>query len=123
MANLRVSFHFTGMLFDTVTQIYTLIMTVSWDLPDYPNGVIASYEVNVIQSDTSSAIVYTNNSVTATSVAQLVMVLPFTNYTVTVTASTSSGQGENSAIIIESPEAGRRILWSLPPLLYSTICT
>ena len=92
-------------------------MTVSWEEPVYPNGVITSYEVTVAQTDNSSATVYTKDSLTVTSVTQSVMILPFTNYTVTVTAATLAGQGEKSTIIIESPEAGRRILWSFPPLL------
>ena len=37
------------------------------------------------------------------------MVLPFTNYTVTVTASTSAGQGDPESAIELSPEAGIQI--------------
>ena len=87
--------------------MYYLVLNISWEEHVEPNGVITSYEVTVAQTDNSSAIVYTNDSLTVTSVTQSVMVLPFTNYTVTVTASTSAGQGEEIVTSFESPEAGR----------------
>ena len=76
-----------------------------WDEPIYPNGEIESYEVTVVQTDNPSNDVYSNN-VTDLSVTESVMVLPFTNYTVSVAASTSAGQGEESTFTIESPQAG-----------------
>ena len=85
--------------------MYSLDLNIAWDEPINPNGVITSYEVTVTQTDNSSDIVYTDDSLTVTSVTQSVMVLPFTNYTVTVTASTSAGEGDKSTIIIEFPEA------------------
>ena len=88
--------------------MYTLDMTVTWEEPIYPNGVITSYEVTVAQTDNSSVIVYTDDSLTVTSVTQSVMVLPFTNYTVTVTASTSAGQGDPESVVELSPEAGKQ---------------
>ena len=52
----------------------------------------------------SSDVVYSNDGVTDLAVTESVMVLPYTNYTVTVAASTSAGQGGESTIIILSPE-------------------
>ena len=78
-----------------------------WYQPSYPNGVITSYEVVVTQTDDSSIVVYSNSSLPVPNVTESVMVLPFTNYTVSVAASTSAGQGDRSVFIIESPEAGR----------------
>ena len=75
-----------------------LILDVSWEEPINPNGVITSYEVTVAEADNSSNIVYTNYSLTVTSIHQTVMIQSFTNYTVTVAASTSAGQGEGMAI-------------------------
>ena len=92
-------------MYDVTTRMYTVDVNISWSKPMSPNRVITSYEVTVAQTDNTCAIVYTNDSLTVTSVTQSVMVLPFTNYTVTVTASTSAGQGEKSTIMIESPEA------------------
>ena len=82
-------------------------MNISWNEPTNPNGVITSYEVTVHQTDNPSVTVYTNTTLTVTSVTPSVMVLPFTNYTVTVAANTSAGQGEGVSIIIESPQAGK----------------
>ena len=84
--------------------MYTLDMTISWNEPNHTNGDITFYEVTVAQTFNSNNIVYNNNSL-ATSVTESVMVLPFTNYTVTVTVYTSTGQGEATTINFESPEA------------------
>ena len=89
-------------------------MNIVWDQPINPNGVITSYAVTVAQTDGSNDIVYMDASLTDTSVTQSVMVLPFTNYTVTVTASTSAGQGDPESVIELSPEAGKEalvVLW------------
>ena len=88
-------------------RMYTLDMNIAWDKPANPNGVITSYKVTVQQTDSPSVTVYTNTTLTVTSVTPLVMVLPFTDYTVTVAANTSAGQGESTSITVESPEAGR----------------
>ena len=95
--------------FNTTTRMYTLDMTIIWNEPSNPNGDITSYEVTVYQTDVSSDIVYTKDSLTVPSVTQSVMVLPFTNYTVTVAASTSAGQGDKTSFTIQSPEAGKTI--------------
>ena len=94
-------------MFDPDTRMYTLDMDITWDEPTNPNGVITSYEVTVHQTDNPSVTVYTNTAQTVTSLTPSVMVLPFTNYTVTVAASTSAGQGERVSITIESPQAGK----------------
>ena len=88
--------------------MYTLDMTIMWNEPSNPNGDITSYEVTVYQTDSSIDIVYTATPLVP-NVTQSVMVLPFTNYTVTVAASTSAGQGDKTFFTIQSPEAGREI--------------
>ena len=107
VVTLRAIFNTSELDFNSTTRMYTLDMIITWDEPDNPNGVITSYEVTVQQTDNPSVTVYTNATLTVTSVTPSVMVLPFTNYTVTVAASTSEGQGENTRITVESPEAGR----------------
>ena len=87
--------------------MYTLDMMITWDEPTYTNGIITFYEVTVSRADDPNDIVYTNGTLTVTSVTPSVMVLPFTDYTVTVAASTSAGQGENIGVTELSPEAGR----------------
>ena len=94
--------------------MHTLDMNIMWDEPVNPNGDITSYEVTVAQTDNPSDVVYTNDSLTVTNVTQSVMVLPFTNYTVTVTASTSAGQGDPESVVELSPEAGKEAIVLVP---------
>ena len=89
----------------STSQIYTLVVLISWNEPIKPNGVITSYEVTVAQTDNSN--ILANDSVTLPVVMLTLMPQPFTNYTVTVTASTSAGRGEDTTITYESPEAGK----------------
>ena len=70
------------------------------------NGVITTYNVTVYQSDDSSDIVYNNSTLAAPNVTAPVVVPANTDYTVTVAASTSTGEGEESSTTITSPEAG-----------------
>ena len=82
-----------------------MTLDISWSEPAFPNGVILSYEVIVTETSDSSVVVHEEN-VTDTEVMPSVMVLPFTNYTVTVAASTSAGQGAETSTTAVSPEAG-----------------
>ena len=70
------------------------------------NGVITSYSVTVYETNDLSDIVYSNDTLIAPNVTASVMVLAFTNYTVSVAASTSAGQGDDATVTVESPEAG-----------------
>ena len=92
-------------MFNSDTRMYTLDLIATWNDPIYPNGVITSYELNLTQLDTGD-VVYSNDSLLVRNVTESVMVLPYTDYTVTVAASTSAGQGDETTIIILSPEAG-----------------
>ena len=77
-----------------------------WDEPTNPNGVITSYNVTVYQTDDPNDIIFSDSAVTANTVTESVMALPYTNYTVAVTASTSAGEGEEESVIETSPQAG-----------------
>ena len=77
-----------------------------WGEPTNPNGVITSYNVTVYQTDGSNDVIFSDSAVTATTVTESVMALPYTNYTVAVTASTSAGEGEEESVIETSPQAG-----------------
>ena len=102
----NLSAFFDPVNFNSSSQKYFSVLNISWEEPVGANVVITSYEVIVTQTDNSSVIVYSDDSLTVTSVTQSVMVLPFTNYTVTVTASTSAGQGDPESVVELSPEAG-----------------
>ena len=104
--NLEAFFNTTDLDFNPTTRMYTLDMNITWDEPTYPNGDITSYEVTISRTNDSTDIIYTSIIPPITSVTPSVMVLPFTNYTVTVAANTSAGLGENTSITVETPEAG-----------------
>ena len=103
--DLQLNFDPTGDPFNSIIRMYALVMTITWRDPINSNGNITSYEVTVTQTDDFSDTLY-NETLTGTSVTKSVMVLPFTSYTVTVTASTSAGQGDPESVVELSPEAG-----------------
>ena len=107
--DLQLNFDPNGDPFNSITRMYTLDMIITWREPINPNGVITSYEVTVTQTNDVSDIIYSDR-VTVNSMTQSVMVLPFTNYTVTVTASTSAGEGDPESVVELSPEAGTQTL-------------
>ena len=102
--NLAAMFVYSPM--DFGNRVWDIDIDISWSQPLYPNGEITSYNVTVYRTDDSTDVVYSNDTLTATSVTPSVMVPAFTNYTVTVAASTSAGQGEAVSLTIQSPEAG-----------------
>ena len=104
--NLNALFIRTGAVFDSENRMYDLNLEIEWSDPTYPNGIIESYAVTVNRTDDSSDVVYSDGNILVNSVTESVTVLPFTNYTVSVAASTSAGQGDENFITIESPEAG-----------------
>ena len=106
VGDLQASFSDTSD-FNATAQILTVNLTITWTEPMYPNGEIQSYEVAVyIDSDTAEDDVYSNSSIAAPNVTVQVKVMPYTNYTVRVVASTSAGQGDPSTVVIQSPQAG-----------------
>ena len=106
VGDLQASFDETGSMFDSMTREYTLNLDIVWREPLMQNGVITAYNVTVFQTDDPSDIIYSNDTLIAPNVTASVMVLAFTNYTVSVAAFTSAGQGEENSVTIESPEAG-----------------
>ena len=103
---LEAEFLFQDTDFNSLNRMWDLEINITWAEPMFPNGEIDSYIVTVFETDNPSTGVFSNAAFTTTGVTAPVMVPAFTNYTVTVAASTSTGQGEESTIIIESPEAG-----------------
>ena len=93
--------------FDSVAMELTVNVSISWSPPFQPNGVITDYSVTVYRSANTSDIVYRNTTATDTMVTASVVVSPFTDYTVSVSASTAAGEGESAEDTITSPPAGR----------------
>ena len=104
--NLDAAFVSDGSVFNSMNNMWTIDIDITWEEPVNPNGVITAYNVTVYKTDDLSDIVYSNNAVTDTSVTASVEVPAYTDYTVSVAASTSAGQGEEATVNITSPEAG-----------------
>ena len=85
---------------------WTINIGITWSEPLYPNGVITSYSVTVYRTDNTSDVEYSNAGITVPNVTVSVTVPAYTNYTVSVAASTSAGQGPEESVIERSPEAG-----------------
>ncbi len=92
-----------GAVYSNVNQMYFIEVQIAWEPPIEPNGNISGYQYTI--QDSGGAIVFSDN-VTGTSLARNVTVFPYTNYTVTVQASTSAGSGGQVVEIVLSPEAG-----------------
>ena len=92
-------------VFNSTSRMLTVNIFISWNSPEFHNGIITNYDVIVVEMDTD-IVVHSNDNVLVPIVFESVMVLPFTNYTVSVAASTSAGQGDETTIIVLSNEAG-----------------
>ena len=106
VGDLEALFIEMGSTFDTENHAYFIHINITWRVPLLPNGEITSYSVTVYRTDDSTDVVYSDAVLTATSVTPLVIIQAFTDYTVTVAASTSAGQGEAVSLTIQSPQAG-----------------
>ena len=71
------------------------LISVTWNIPTVPNGVIIMYEIRYRESNSSGPYNMSNTSNTQYSIGGL---LPYTNYTIGVRAYTSVGPGEWSDI-------------------------
>ena len=118
--DLNASFNESSLTFDPDSRMHTVDIVISWDPPTQPNGEITGYNVTVYRTDDLSDVVYNNTMVTDTTISPQVMVLPFTDYTVSVSASTSAGEGEATEVTIESPEAGEHSSCTLSSVLPSS---
>ena len=120
VGDLNASFVEMGSTFDSDNHVYSINITITWSAPSLPNGEITSYNVTVYRTDDCTDVVYSNDTLTDTSVTPLVMVPAFTDYTVTVAASTSAGQGEAVSLTIESPQAGINTLYIINYYVYTS---
>ena len=71
------------------------LISVTWNIPTVPNGVIIMYEIRYRESNSNGPYNMTNTTNTQYSIGGL---LPNTNYTIGVRAYTSVGPGEWSDI-------------------------
>ena len=86
--------------------MYDLNITISWEVPFDPRGVIQTYSYRLVETDSPNNVIIEDTNTSLLSVERSVMVSPFTNYTATVVAYTSAGMGESAVRVSLSPEAG-----------------
>ena len=110
--NLRVMYTAELSNFNSVSRMYDLNVTISWEAPSEPRGVILEYSYRLVETaNTNNVIIeYTNTTdLSVLSVVESVTVAPFTNYTATVVAYTSAGGGNSVMEVAISPEASKFI--------------
>ena len=93
--------------FNRSSRMYDLNVTISWEPPAYPNGVILGYNYTLMETSNPNNMVVEYTNTTMLSVEHSVMVSPFTNYTATVVAFTIAGEGESATEVALSPEASK----------------
>ena len=70
-----------------------------------PNGIIINYIVTYYNINDNTTVISTTLQLTT---LQLTSLTPFTNYTISVQASTTAGIGEFSNITVQTFEDGKR---------------
>ena len=107
--NLRVVYTAELSNFNSGSRMYDLNVTISWEAPSEPNGVILAYSYRLVATDNTSNVIIGDTNTTNLSVLDSVTVSPFTNYTATVVAYTSAGGGNSVMEVAISPEASKFI--------------
>ena len=96
-----------GSLTATITTAAPFDITISWTAPEEPNGIITHYIYTVTDTETSQVIASGNTLETSVDDLTLMNAEPFTSYTVSVFAVNAAGNGEDSTIVIVSPQTGK----------------
>ena len=104
--NLRIGYTAELTNFNRLSRMYDLNITISWEVPFDPRGVIQTYSYCLVETNHPNNVIIENTNTSLLSVEQSVTVSPFTNYTATVVAFTSAGMGESAVRVSLSPEAG-----------------
>ena len=104
--NLNIEYMAELTNFNSESRMYELNVTISWEAPLEPRGVIQTYNYRLVETDNAMNIVIDDNTADL-SVERNVTVFPYTNYTVTVVAFTSAGMGDSVMEVALSPEAGK----------------
>ena len=108
--NLTVSFMSDSATYNDSNRTYYLPVSISWQPPQYPNGIIVMYNYSLVETNGAGRVVIAENTTeTELSVERNVTVTSFTNYTATVVAFTNVGKGDSVMEIVLSPEAGKFI--------------
>ena len=113
--DLTVSFLSGSATYNSSTRIYNLPVRISWQPPQYHNGIIVMYNYSLVETNGAGRVVIAGNTIdTELSVEQYLTVTSFTSYTATVVAFTRAGMGDSVMEVVLSPEAGKFILCMYP---------
>ena len=110
--NLRVMYTAELTDFNQSSRTYDLNVTISWEAPSEPRGVILEYSYRLVETDNTNNVIIEDTNTTDPSVLLVldsITVSPFTNYTATVVAYTSAGGGNSVIEVAISPEASKFI--------------
>ena len=92
------------------TSTDTHNITISFEPPPEPNGVVIQYSYSI--SDTTQTVA--SGMITMTSIEEIsTQIEPYTNYTVSVAAMNPAGMGEESSVTVVSPEAGKSYITTI----------
>ena len=86
----------TGFIMPVVSALSFSSISLMWEMPSNPNGVISRYSITISPSGISLVISGTETQLTR----NITGLLPFTNYTVTVEACNSAGCVSNSSDVL-----------------------
>ena len=105
--NLTVSFLSDSATYNNSNRTYYLPVSISWQPPQYSNGIIVMYNYSLVETNGARKVVIAGNTIDAELfVERNVTVSPFTSYTATVVAFTSASSGDSVMEVVLSPEAG-----------------
>ena len=94
------------------TSTDTHNITISFEPPPEPNGVVIQYSYAI--SDTQTTQTVASGMVTMTSIEEIsTQIEPYTNYTVSVAAMNPAGVGEESSVTVVSPQAGKSYITTI----------
>ena len=105
--NLTVTFLSEPSTYNSTTRTYNLPVSISWQPPRYPNGQITVYSYKLVETNATGRVLISYTTTTNLSVEHNVIVSPFTNYTATVVAFTTAGEGDSVMEVVLSPEASK----------------
>ena len=112
MNNIIAEFDDSSSIFNSISRILTIPITISWSEPTELYGVLQQYSVFVEDFvGEMSVLEITSVAPNITSVDETVMVMPAEMYVVTVVATTGGGNSTSNVTIV-SPDAGIAITLS-----------
>ena len=105
VVNLEVTFLQELGAYSRAERTYSIPVRITWEPPTEPNGIISGYRYKLQETDNSSVVIPLISTLDLT-VSTNVTVNAFTNYSISLQAVTSGGEGMTEIEVILSPQAG-----------------